>query len=88
MQKLDANRTGLVFAALMLAFHLCWLVLVVLGWAQPLMDFIFWMHHIQPVFVVRPFNATMAGLLLGFTALVGYIAGNLGATVWNILHEV
>jgi hypothetical protein len=88
MQKLDAHRTGLVFAALMFSFHLCWLVLVAVGWAQPLMDFIFWMHHIQPVYVVRPFNPTMAALLLGFTTLVGYVSGNLGASLWNVLREV
>ena len=88
MQKLDANRTGLVFAALMAAFHLCWLLLVAIGWAQPIIDYIFWLHHIQPVYVIKPFNAGAAAMLLAFTALIGYVGGNLGASVWNLLRDV
>jgi hypothetical protein len=53
-------KAGVTFGALLGGYHLCWSLLVALGWAQTLIDFVFWMHHIQPVFVIRPFSLTAA----------------------------
>jgi hypothetical protein len=41
MGSINPNKAGLALAALMAAWHLAWSVLVALGLAQPLIDFIF-----------------------------------------------
>jgi len=61
-------------------------LLVALGLAQPLIDFIFWMHFIKPVYVVGTFDVWIAALLVGVTALVGYGIGWAFGILWNNLH--
>ena len=80
-------KAGVTFGALLGSYHVCWAILVALGWAQPLVDFVFWMHFIQPVFVVRPFNLAAAATLIVFTSIAGFISALLFALLWNILHR-
>ena len=80
-------KAGVTFGALLGGYHVCWAILVALGWAQPLVDFVFWMHFIQPVFVVRPFNLATAATLIVFTSIAGFISALLFALLWNILHR-
>jgi hypothetical protein len=61
--------------------------LVALGWAQPVIDFVFWMHFIQPVFVIRPFSLSAAAALIVFTSVVGFVMAFLFALLWNRLHR-
>jgi hypothetical protein len=61
--------------------------LVALGWAQPVLDFVFWMHFIQPVFVIRPFSLSAAAALIVFTSVVGFVMAFLFALLWNRLHR-
>ena len=87
MQKISANRAGLVLAALLGGMHLLWALLILAGWAQPVIDFIFWLHMIKPVYVVEPFAIGRAVGLVVLTAAVGYGAGWVLAAVWNRLHR-
>jgi hypothetical protein len=82
----NPNKVGLVFAAVIGGWHLIWAILVLLGWAQPIIDFIFWAHMIQPVFVIKPFDPLAAVTLIIITAVIGYIFGFVGALIWNKLH--
>ena len=85
--KIDVNKTALVVAILIGGWHLTWALLVAIGWAQPLIDFIFWLHFIKPVYVIEPFSAPRALGLILLTAALGYAIGALFALVWNRLHR-
>ncbi len=84
--KLNPNKTGLVLGAFLGLLHLCWVALVALSVAQPLLDFVFRIHMIDPVYVVSAFDAGTAATLVAFTALIGYVVGVVFAWVWNKLH--
>jgi len=83
----NPNKVGLVFAAVIGGWHLCWALLVLLGWAQRIIDFIFWAHMIQPVYVIKAFDPVAAVTLIVITGVTGYVFGYVGAVVWNRLHR-
>jgi hypothetical protein len=83
----NPNKVGLVVGALIGGWHLLWSLLVLIRWAQSIIDFIFWAHMIQPIYVVRPFDPLAAGTLIVITAVIGYIFGFVGAIIWNQLHR-
>ena len=39
--QLGVRKVGLVLAIVVCGFHLGWSIMVALGWAQPVIDFIF-----------------------------------------------
>ena len=83
----NPNKLGLVFAAVIAGWHVLWVLLILAGWAQPLMDFVFWAHMINPVYVVKAFDPKAAGTLLIITFIMGYAFGFAGALLWNKLHR-
>jgi hypothetical protein len=87
MQNINPNRVGLTIGALFGAWHLTWSLLVAFGLAQPLTDFLFWIHFIKPVYVIEPFEIVRALILIGVTAGIGYLIGLVFALVWNRLHR-
>jgi hypothetical protein len=66
---IDPVRTGLALGALIGLWHLSWSILVAFGWAQPFIDFVFWMHFLKPPYVVQPFNFATAANPFGGDAL-------------------
>jgi hypothetical protein len=62
----NPNKVGLVIGALIGGWHLVWSLLVLIGWAQPIIDFIFWAHMIKPVYFVKPFDPVAAVVLPAF----------------------
>ena len=86
-KHLDIGKTGLVLAAVVGGFHLGWTILVGLGWAQPVIDLVFWLHFIKPIYVIEPFEAARAGMLVAMTAGMGFLMGSIFALVWNALHK-
>ena len=76
-----------MIGALIGGWHFVWSVFVLLGWAQPILDFIFWAHMIQQVYFVKPFDLVAAVALIVITAVIGYIFGFVGAVIWNRLHR-
>lgn len=87
MQILNPNKTGLAFGLLLAAWHAIWSVFVALGWAQAIVDFVFWMHMIKPVYVIGPFSFWIGLILITVTGALGYIGGFILAAVWNWLHR-
>ncbi|HYA19728.1 MAG TPA: hypothetical protein VEG25_03660 [Burkholderiales bacterium] len=87
MPIINPNKLGLVFGVLLGASHLLWAALVASGWAQPLLDFVFWIHFIQPVYLVQPFGVLTALLLIIVTSSTGYIFGFFFGLLWNWFHS-
>jgi hypothetical protein len=83
----NPNKVGLVIGALIGGWHVVWSLLVLIGWAQPILDFIFWAHMIKPVYFVNPFDPVAAVTLIVITAAIGYVFDSLGAVIWNRLHR-
>lgn len=76
-----------MIGALIGGWHVVWALLVLIGWAQSILDLVFWAHMIKPVYFVKPFDLTAAVALILITSVIGYVFGFLGAVIWNRLHR-
>jgi hypothetical protein len=85
MRTLPPVRAGLAFGAVISLWHMVWSVMVLFGWAQPILDFVFWIHFLTPVYVVGPFDAGRAGTLVALTFAFGFVLAWVFAQVWNWL---
>ncbi len=81
--QINKNKTALTFGLLIGSFHLVWSILVALGVAQALMNFILDLHMISMPMVILPFNLFKALGLIIVTFIVGYLFGWFMAFFWN-----
>ena len=87
--QMNVCKAGLVLGFVLGGFHLCWSILVALGWAQPVIDFVFWMHFIKPLFVIEPFAIARGSDSHQLRPpAIGFVIGSVFALVWNALHKV
>lgn len=77
-------RVGLVAALFMAACHTIWALLVTTGWAQPVIDFVFWMHFIQPPYTIEPFNIWISVVLVTVVSAIGFAVGYVFALIWDM----
>jgi hypothetical protein len=80
-------RAGAVLAAFDALFHVTWSVLVASGLAQTVIDFIFWLHFIKPVYQIQPFDIRLAAGLVTVTATLGFVFGYVLALLWNWVQQ-
>ena len=85
--KLNQHTTGLTLGAFAGVVHIFWSLLVALGLAQPLTDWIYWLHFVNNPLRIRQFEITTSIMLVVITSLVGYAVGFVFANVWNFLHK-
>jgi hypothetical protein len=83
---INRNKLGLVFGASLGIWHLLWALLVAIGIAQWLMDWVFRLHFIQPPYKVTEFKPILALALIVLTSILGYLIGWVLAAIWNWLH--
>ena len=83
---MNQNKTGLILGLFAAFIHLVWSVFVLLGWAQPLLNFIYSMHSLSNPFVVAPFSLGRSLGLIVIAFIMGYIIGSIFSFIWNKIH--
>ncbi|MBI3632659.1 MAG: hypothetical protein HY226_00025 [Candidatus Vogelbacteria bacterium] len=84
---LHNHKVGLAFGGIISLFHAVWTILVASGTAQPILDFIFYLHMVGNPYVIAPFNPMLAIFLIIFTGVVGYIVGYIFSAIYNLAHK-
>lgn len=84
---LNVKKTGCAVGLALGGWHLLWSILVAVGVAQTVLDFVFWAHFIVPIYKVEPFAVMRAVVLVVVTVIVGYLIGAVFASVWNRLSR-
>lgn len=87
MKKLNGHTIGLIVGILLGVWHAIWALLVMVGMAKPLLDFIYGIHFLSNPFIIRPFVMTTAVTLVVVTAGIGYVIGWAFAAIWNMLKR-
>jgi hypothetical protein len=87
MDTINPNKVGLALGVLIGGWHFAWALLVAVGWAQWVLNFIFWIHFLKPPYTVVPFSAGVAAILILVTAAVGYTFGYIFGVLWNWIHR-
>lgn len=80
------NTGGLILGLFLGGFHLLWSIMVALGWAQPLLNWIYSIHFLNNPFTVGAFDVVTALILVGFTFVVGYVVGFILTMLWEKMH--
>lgn len=83
MTQINQHKTGLALGAVMGIWHLLWALIVALGIAKPILDFILTLHFLNFNYEVRDFDALVALILVVGTSSIGYVMGFILASIWN-----
>lgn len=87
MKELQEMQVALVVAVFVSGLHIVWSLMILIGIAQPLLDFIFWAHMLTVPYRVTGFTLTQTIVLILVTFAVGYIGGWVFAKVWNMMRK-
>ncbi len=80
-------QTSLITGLCLSSLHLSWIVLILLGWAQPLIDFVFKLHMLNSPFQVQPFDLGLAVSLVLITFVIGAFYGLVFVLIKNLLAK-
>ncbi len=87
MKELNTSKVALTFGLIGGGWHLLWSFLILIGLAQSLINFVFWMHMLTIPYKVTGFTLTQAAILIVITFIAGYAGGWIFAWLWNKIHK-
>lgn len=86
MTKINTHIAGFALGIFLAFWHLLWAILVGFGFAQPFLDWIYWLHFMNNPFRVMSFDVGHAAMLVVVVSIIGYIIGWILATIWNTMQ--
>lgn len=84
---MNKHKVALVLGSFTGLIHLVWGVLVAVGFAQPLINFIYKLHSLSNPPVVMSFDLGRSVGLVVVTFLAGYFVGYVFAILWHKIHQ-
>jgi hypothetical protein len=84
---INPTKTALTVGAFVGGLHLVWSFLIILGWAQALVNFSLWAHMVSLPFVVEVFDPTASVTVIIVASAIGYVLGYAFAKIWNRVHR-
>ena len=85
--KFDPMVVGLYTGLLLAAWHAIWALLVLLGWAKSLLDFVLGLHFLTNPYVVKSFSWANALMLIVFVFVVWFVLGYIATLAWNRMQK-
>lgn len=83
MLTINLLKSGIIVGFFVGFWHFLWSLLVGIGIAQALLDWIYGLHFLNNPFQVSPFNLLTAIFLIIVTSIIGFIGGYFFAFLWN-----
>lgn len=84
---INPGKVAMSLGAFVGGLHIVWALLVGIGWAQGIINFVFWMHMVSLPIVVKKFELSAAVTLIITTTIIGYVGGYVFAHIWNRMHR-
>lgn len=85
MRHISIANTAMSVGTVFAAWHAIWVVLVGVGWAASVLNFILELHFLKIEIQLAPYSAFTAFSLVAITFCVGALLGAIFAIVWNWL---
>lgn len=87
MTTINAQKVGLTLGAMFGLVHLLWSLVVALGLAQSLINWVLKVHMLESSHTVLPFSLSSAVTLVVVTSLIGFVVGYVFGTIWNKVQK-
>ena len=85
MRHISPTKTAVAVGTVIGLWHVIWVTLVAVGWAQAVMDFVLRLHFIELKYDLAAYSSTTAMSLVLFTFTIGALFGLVFALIWNWL---
>ena len=69
----NPKKVALVGGTILGGWHVVWSLLVLLGWAQALVEFSMWAHMAHFAVIIGPFDVSAAATVIIIASIVGYV---------------
>lgn len=85
MRTINPAKAAVSVGAAVGLYHLMWTVLVGVGAAKAILDFVLRLHFLALTYELAPFDAPTAAILVSLTFATGAAFGLIFALIWNWL---